>query len=639
MAMDIGGFLDSLLSSDPSVGQAPPSVPQPYVPPLSDVRQQGLLSDGSQSPPTWATAQPQMMTPKQYQDNQSSAPGFLTNLFGTAPGPFRALAGLLGGDQGVNQTRYNAMLQQAQQAGIQGLGIPKQQLISNAYNGVNNGTINPATGLPYPQGQASQQSPYVPRLPGPPQGMPPGYPPQGMPQGSAPQGGGMPQGTPQPSPGTQPMSQGQPMPQGAPLPQGAAQPQGAPVNRLWGMPTAGNMSTQSALLASAAQPDVYKAYAESQWAPVRPGGYAPDASGQRQFFPQGIPGVPYSPSDPRFNQAAADFTRQQENIKGSAHAASEEAIAGNNYRLATGEPPPGGTPAGAPGPIGSGGAPMPGRAPVMSLPAGGASASAQPIVTDKGTTVPLPTAGNQTMGPGEKQIESQITNSGKTEENWNSVRPTIETSRQRLGALSDAFSQLETGGLTQSRADISNNLRGAGLGWLADRVMGAKDVGTVQSALWTGMQDVLSSLKTINAGTGGRILNSEFNAFLEHGFSPDMVGPALHNAVTQQLGTTYQVGNMIDDYYGQARPAGWRDANQYQSAYLKANPIEGFVNYANKTVPPFGGMPGGPGTPTITPENQTKAAQLRKNYQMLSKDDQTKQRDTFIKQLNGLGYK
>lgn len=247
---------------------------------------------------------------------------------------------------------------------------------------------------------------------------------------------------------------------------------------------------------------------------------------------------------------------------------AEKKIAANQYTLRTGEQPPGGAPT-----------------PSMAGPS-------EPIITPKGTAVPSPT--KQVIGPGEEQIKSQLTNSAKTEENWNSIRASLEPTEDRLIALAKAYQTVKPGGLTEQRAQISNNLRGLGMDKFADMAMNAKDTAAVQQAQWLAMQDVLGTLKNINAGTGGRILNSEFNAFLEHGFSSNMRPEALHAAIGQQLGSLYQTRNMIDDYTQVGRPGGWRDANQFQSNYLSQdkNKMGGFVKQAEEKIGLLKGMPG-----------------------------------------------
>lgn len=304
-----------------------------------------------------------------------------------------------------------------------------------------------------------------------------------------------------------------------------------------------------------------------------------------------------------------------ENVKQRARVEAEEAIQGNKYALETGEPPP----------TGAGGIPgVPSLPPLASAQpqsrgavgsGNPAPSSAQAVITDRGTTVPLPTKQNQTMGPGSDLITKQNAASVETENKWNSVRPTVETARNRLMTTAQAFQTLEGKGLNEGKAEVSNMLRGAGLGPIADMVMSAKDTASVQKVLWNSMQEALSTLKTINAGTGGRILNSEFQAFMEHGFSPNMLGDALHSAISQQLGTIYQTTNMIDDYFGEAKPRGWRDANQFQSAYLRKNPVENFVDYAAKDIGPLKGMTEAPGSARLqTPPSDADIAHTAQKY-------------------------
>ncbi len=244
------------------------------------------------------------------------------------------------------------------------------------------------------------------------------------------------------------------------------------------------------------------------------------------------------------------------------------------------------------------------RQPVQAQPS--AKPAADTVTTPKGTVVPSPT-GRQVMGPGSDLIDKQNTESIATEKNWNLVRPTVETSRQRLLATSAALSELEGKGLNEGRADIANTLRGIpGLGWAANLVMSAKDTAAVKEIVWNSLQETLSGLKQVNQG--GRVLNSEFNQFMEHGYSPDMPAATLQKAIAAQLGTSYQIHNMISDYNTVGRhmkPEGWLDANQFQSHYLDKNPLEGFVDYAKAEIGSFKGQAAQPSKPSAPPEQIT----------------------------------
>lgn len=285
-------------------------------------------------------------------------------------------------------------------------------------------------------------------------------------------------------------------------------------------------------------------------------------------------------------QGATAGAATNEAIKQDAAEKKEKDVARFNYGLSTGEAAPDAG-AGALAHPGTIGTPPASTGP----PAPSALVSRRPngdINTNRGTVVPFAFS-NQKMGPGSDLINKQNTESINTEKGWAVARPAIETQGARLQVISNAFSNLDTKGFTQARADAANALNGVGLKVIGDQIMSQANVADVQRVLWAGMQDVMSQLKAANAGTGGRILRAEFEAYMDHAFSPDQVGPALRTAVTQQLGTLYQQRNMIDDYYGVGRQNNWRDANQFQNAYLQKNPIDGFVNYAEKTVPQFKG--------------------------------------------------
>ena len=61
--------------------------------------------------------------------------------------------------------------------------------------------------------------------------------------------------------------------------------------------------------------------------------------------------------------------------------------------------------------------------------------------------------------------------------------------------------------------------------------------------------------------------------------------------------------NLIDDWQD-AKAAGWRNAEDYQTSYLQKNPINGFVDYAKKEIGPLKGM--GDAPPDISKATSTR---------------------------------
>jgi hypothetical protein len=351
------------------------------------------------------------------------------------------------------------------------------------------------------------------------------------------------------------------------------------------------------------------------WENIRANSYVRDPYGNVQQFPAAPQNMQII-QRPDGSFAAVDVPNARAGMAANEQTTQdilqqkEQALARQRYELQTGLPAPSPQASTAPAPnlppgISAGGAVLPsgrtiGQAQMAAIPPATTVPPAVDeegnIITSRGTVVPNAQQ-YQTLAEGEKPAGAQLDRSSKVIENWNNNRANLETQRSRLGVLSQSFQTLEGRGLNESKADLSNVLRGAGLPWVADKIMSAKDTASVQQALWAGMQDVMSNLKTLVSGSGGRILNSEFQAFMEHGFSPDMLGPALYKAVTEQLGTMHQQTNLINDWYTQGKMRGWKDqgAENFQSNWLAKNPIEGFTNYARITTPPFKGMEGNPG--------------------------------------------
>jgi len=336
--------------------------------------------------------------------------------------------------------------------------------------------------------------------------------------------------------------------------------------------------------------------------PLRDGLLA-KAADLKPFIGGERPGVPGRFLDMKTGQyrvqpGEEDIARRFAGIQQGAQLARESALAQQQHGFKMGPA------AGAPTILGGGGVPLSsGAGPLPTPVAGGAkppsgdfaatpqqsALTGKDFVTERGTIVPS-SRGNQTLKTGEMDYSGQSAASTKTEENWNAVSGSIPTVRARVLSTAKVLAVTEAGGLSEARANASKMVSGMGFDGLAAKIMSAKDRAGVQTILWNSMQESLAYLKTANAGTGGRILNSEFNAFLEHGYSPDMEPAALREGMTQLLGGAYQTGNMIDDYHGPGQQGNWLDANQFQSSYLRKNPLEKFIDYANKELPTFKGM-------------------------------------------------
>lgn len=215
------------------------------------------------------------------------------------------------------------------------------------------------------------------------------------------------------------------------------------------------------------------------------------------------------------------------------------------------------------------------------------------MVSPRGTVVPMPQ--KQTSFPGTDAIIKQNANTAETEKDFGTILPTLGQAESRMVMLGKAMQQVEGKGYNEHRAEISNNLRGAGLGTVADLIMKEGDVAKVKTALGAQVFDVLAQLKS-SIGPGQRLLDSEFTNTLNKQYSSDLPNEANFNLLTQALGGIYQTRNMINDYYGLAKPAGERDANSYMSRWYEEphNSMDKMTENAGKAIGPLKGMPGAP---------------------------------------------
>ena len=207
-----------------------------------------------------------------------------------------------------------------------------------------------------------------------------------------------------------------------------------------------------------------------------------------------------------------------------------------------------------------------------------------------GTVIPSPPKTAPFLGA--DAMAKQNTNTQETEKAFGAIRGTLDGTESRMIGLAKALQTVQSGGLNERRAEIANIIAGAGMPGLAAKIMSAKDVSAVQTAMGLQTLDVLGQLKQINQGTGGRILNSEFTSLIDKQYGPDLAPQANFNLITQALGGIYQTKKMIDGYDKVAKPGGWRDANAYQSAFYSnpANSYQTMVDRAGQTIGPLKGM-------------------------------------------------
>lgn len=221
----------------------------------------------------------------------------------------------------------------------------------------------------------------------------------------------------------------------------------------------------------------------------------------------------------------------------------------------------------------------------------------QAVQTDKGTITPegnMVPAAPTVQFRGAEEAKATTEKTKKREDDFDALRGGIDGAISRTKMLADAMKIVEGKGFNERRAQISNDLRGLGLGAVADMVMSKKDQNAVQTAIGAQVIDILQQLRNINQGSGGRILNSEFVNLLDRQYGPNLGAEANFNLVTQALAGFRQSRSMIDDYYKFGKPSGWRDAGAFQSAYYsdKANAYDHFVEDAKKEVGPLKGMKG-----------------------------------------------
>lgn len=218
----------------------------------------------------------------------------------------------------------------------------------------------------------------------------------------------------------------------------------------------------------------------------------------------------------------------------------------------------------------------------------------KPIQTAQGTTIPPATEAAPINNSG-AYLKERIPQWAKTENAWGESLPNNIEAEQRTLAIADALKQTQSGSFATDKANIKAGLHAVGID-LPDDVWGSP--AAVQTALKDNFNATLQTLKAFSS----RATQLEVAQGAKNFANPDLQPEANQNIIAQTVGTLRWDRAMMSDW-AQAKRAGWSDPQDFQRAWTKANPLQGFIDRTKAEIGPLKGMPGGPGsTPSSSPK-------------------------------------
>jgi len=196
---------------------------------------------------------------------------------------------------------------------------------------------------------------------------------------------------------------------------------------------------------------------------------------------------------------------------------------------------------------------------------------------------------------GEIYLKDRIPQWTKAEDDMYDALPSGTIAEQRALAISDALKATQSGAWAQEKADIAAKLKAVGAP-VPTSILG--DPAAVQEALKNNFQSTLNQIRAFSS----RPAAIEVQLASKNFANPDLQPEANLQIIGETVGTLRWERQMANDW-GKAKEQGWVDPQDFQRAWAKANPIQGFIDQAQKEIGPLKGM-----APVHAPSGKTMPA-------------------------------
>ncbi len=211
--------------------------------------------------------------------------------------------------------------------------------------------------------------------------------------------------------------------------------------------------------------------------------------------------------------------------------------------------------------------------------------------TTDGTTIPAPpktaaTSGGFQSAPSEAQKATQSTYPEIIKGWQESVQPAAQA-EQRFTAMADALKATQSGAWASTKAEIGRQLIAAGMS--ADTVKNLTNIDDPAQAQIVLKNNFGAALSELGASKLGRITQNEIFALQKNLSNPDLEPGANLAIIAQGIGIARFQQHLANDWNTAIR-MGYADPLTYQEQWMKANPLQKFIDGAAKEIGPLKGM-------------------------------------------------
>jgi hypothetical protein len=240
----------------------------------------------------------------------------------------------------------------------------------------------------------------------------------------------------------------------------------------------------------------------------------------------------------------------------------------------------------------------------------------EPLTTTHGTLVPpLSEQGQLPKSPAE--AKPAVETWRKTQDGWNAGLQPGYQAEQRLNTIAQTFKTMQTGYGADQKAKVAALMKSIGV-TLPESILG--DPAKVETAIHENYVETLQQLKA----TTPRFTQMEFRALSENKEHPNLQPEANLTMLSEDIGQLRQARDLPRDFV-EAQQHGWRDPQSFEQAWLRQNPLKGYVDKVRGEIGPLKGMPGNEtgaksAFPGATPQSPT-APQIssKADYDALAK--------------------
>ena len=231
------------------------------------------------------------------------------------------------------------------------------------------------------------------------------------------------------------------------------------------------------------------------------------------------------------------------------------------------------------------------------------------LTTTHGTLVP-PLTDQAPLPKSPAEAKPRVEAWQKTQEGWHSGLQPGYQAEQRLNTIAQTFKTMQTGYGAEQKAQVASLLKSIGVN-LPETILA--DPAKVETAIHENYVETLQQLKA----TTPRFTQMEFRALSENKEHPNLQPAANLQMLSEDIGQLRQARDLPRDFV-EAQQHGWRDPQSFEQAWLRQNPLKGYVDKVRGEIGPLKGMtgnetgsqpgfPGGNATGPTAPRISSKA--------------------------------